>query len=281
MPASPAISSTGTEPGPCPAAASALACRIEHVVERRGDTVQPAEARDLAVEVVGLDRLTPGEALPARSAGSLRCRHLRMSPRRAASSSAEAKSMPAARSTSSPSRRTIVGSGPNRAAGPHTASTALARLSSSLAHFHRMMSAACSLTIVDATKAAATSLRVVDALGVAADVEDRRHRRGVGDARCPARGAGWGTSRGRRRRCRTSSAARASLATPFCRHTTGVADDPAAARSASTPSVSLLLTAMSTTSRGLDTELAQRRRHGGAHDQSPVGVLTVRPCSAM
>src|SRR4051794_577209 len=46
--------------------------RLCSYVDRRGDGVLPAEQRDLAVEVVGLDAAqAPGEALPRRPAGAL------------------------------------------------------------------------------------------------------------------------------------------------------------------------------------------------------------------
>ena len=105
------------------------------------------------------------------------------SPRRSRSSSIDAKSIPAARSTAEPSRRASRPSSSASSPGPHNASTALARFMISLRYFQRMIVGARDRFERRAARARPRPSRATSStpVGIAADVEqpaDRRRRRG-------------------------------------------------------------------------------------------------------
>ncbi len=100
---------------------------------------------------------------------------------RAASSSGEIASIPAARRHSTPSAHARRWRSRPSAFGPQSASSALPRLFRSLAYFHRMMSGRATDSNDDSPNASRDRLRTrVDPVGEPTEVEDPGHGPGVG-----------------------------------------------------------------------------------------------------
>ena len=132
---------------------------LQHRVHRRRHAVEAAEQHDLAVEIVGFDAAgAPAQALPRRSAAARRAADRarpQRSPRRSRPLLRRRLRCPPPRSTAAPSARARRASLAHSFAGPHSASTELARFISSFVYFHRMMSARGTDSNVERSSAAA------------------------------------------------------------------------------------------------------------------------------